>query len=548
MLYVFIHIRMHLPFFFQLPSFPLYNDIGELIVTLKRCQSVGALTTKQRSLVDWFHNFIFTETLEFKLGSLTRNGCRVVLLNDVENSLDSPSRRTVSTASGINFQELELLKKNASKVLERNGKYSSDTDLLDSVVIQGYLTKPGHYLVKSTGGNPSNSFPNQDVAKTFKEYFERKYHYPIRNLSQPLLEVVHHSRRIDYRRRIDCTRKNLRTMHLIPETLEFRSSPQSLTLRAIFLPVTLYRVDSLVSMIELRDTLSTEMAACTPYDIMPESPRKRARASSNQVSTKEAMSTLVRYFSPFDSSKTVPLFQLLEAVTCASSGDDFNLERLEMLGDSFLKMAVTIHVYWHKDHKDEGKLTKYRTRQISNKNLFNLARERDLAKFIKLFNFSNEETWLPPAFNSRKVENGESFSDDDTDDVMDDDTDDVMDGEIPDDDVKTQKIPDKSIADSMEALIGAHFIHCGYIGALKFMTWLGVDVFHSEDIEDEQLTNGNRRKSPTPRHSSNYANYPPPSFEIPADEGVRYREILGKQTKEMKPFEEKIGYTFNNKV
>jgi dsRNA-specific ribonuclease len=535
-----------------LPSFPLYNDIGELIVTLKRCQSVRALTTKQRSLVDWFHNFIFTETLEFKLGSLTRNGCRVVLLNDVESSLDSSSRRTVSAASGINFQELELLKKNASKVSERNGKYSSDTDLLDSVVIESYLRSashknPGHYLVKSTGGNPNSRFPIQHVAKTYKEYFEGRYDHPIRNVSQPLLEVVHHSRRIDCRSK-DCTRKNPRTMRLIPESLEFRSSPQSLTLRAIFLPVTLYRVDSLISMIELRDTLSTEMAASTPYDIiMPASPRKRARTSSNQASMKEAMSTLVRYFSPFDSSKTVPLFQLLEAVTCASSGDDFNLERLEMLGDSFLKMAVTIHVYWHKDHKDEGKLTKYRTRQISNKNLFNLARKRDLAKFIKLSSFSNKERWLPPGFISRKVENGKVLSDDDADDVM-DDTNDIMDGEIPDDDVITQKIPDKSIADSMEALIGAHFIHCGYIDALKFMTWLGVDVFHSEDIEDEQLTNGNRRKSPTPRHSSNYANYPPPSFEIPADEGVRYREILGKQTKEMKPFEEKIGYTFNNKV
>lgn len=37
-------------------------------------------------------------------------------------------------------------------------------------------------------------------------------------------------------------------------------------------------------------------------------------------------------------------------------------------------------------------------------------------------------------------------------------------------------IPDKSIADCVEALIGAYLIACGPQGALLFMTWLGLTV------------------------------------------------------------------------
>jgi endoribonuclease Dicer len=37
-------------------------------------------------------------------------------------------------------------------------------------------------------------------------------------------------------------------------------------------------------------------------------------------------------------------------------------------------------------------------------------------------------------------------------------------------------IPDKSIADCAEALIGAYLIACGPLGALRFMTWLGIQV------------------------------------------------------------------------
>ena len=458
---------------------------------------MSVLTSKERNIVDWFHHFIFTETLKFSLGRQISSGCRVVLL-DNDNSKMILSRLTVN----INFNEMELLKINASK---SDGKLSSNIDLLDSVVVEGYLRSstnqnPGHYMVISACVNQ--------------------------------VKAVHHTRNIDCRRFKGVKQAESGTIERNAECLEFRSSPQSLTLRVLFVPAILYRVDTFVSIIELQHSLSTDVAARVPVDVsFPASPRKRSRGS-NQASISDVFKPLEKYFCPFDSSKTVPLLQLLEAVTCANSGDDFNLERLEMLGDSFLKVAVSIHVYWHKDHKDEGKLTKYRTRQISNKNLFNLATKKGLDEYIKYSTFA-KDTWLPPGF---------------TRPLSDDDNDDVIRCDVTDD-VVTQKIPDKSVADSMEALIGAHLIHCGYIGAMGFMDWLGLDVFCKDVTDDEERTNGNRRKSPTPPDHSKYADYPQPTLEIPDNEDTgRYEEILYRETKEMASFEQAIGYKFKNKV
>ena len=37
-------------------------------------------------------------------------------------------------------------------------------------------------------------------------------------------------------------------------------------------------------------------------------------------------------------------------------------------------------------------------------------------------------------------------------------------------------IPDKSVADCVESLIGAYLVSCGPKGALVFMSWLGIKV------------------------------------------------------------------------
>lgn len=50
-----------------------------------------------------------------------------------------------------------------------------------------------------------------------------------------------------------------------------------------------------------------------------------------------------------------------------------------------------------------------------------------------------------------------------------------------------QSIPDKSIADCVEALIGAYLTSMGPLGALLFMSWLGIRVLPSHEVLPEEI-------------------------------------------------------------
>jgi len=53
--------------------------------------------------------------------------------------------------------------------------------------------------------------------------------------------------------------------------------------------------------------------------------------------------------------------------------------------------------------------------------------------------------------------------------------------------VTQQSIPDKSIADCVEALIGAYLTSTGSYGALLFMSWLGMRVLPSRVIPKDEI-------------------------------------------------------------
>jgi hypothetical protein len=53
--------------------------------------------------------------------------------------------------------------------------------------------------------------------------------------------------------------------------------------------------------------------------------------------------------------------------------------------------------------------------------------------------------------------------------------------------VTQQSIPDKSIADCVEALIGAYLTSTGTFGALLFMSWLGMRVLPSKMIQKNEI-------------------------------------------------------------
>lgn len=56
---------------------------------------------------------------------------------------------------------------------------------------------------------------------------------------------------------------------------------------------------------------------------------------------------------------------LLQALTMSNANDGINLERLETIGDSFLKYAITNYLYSAHDNVHEGKLSHIRSKQVS---------------------------------------------------------------------------------------------------------------------------------------------------------------------------------------
>lgn len=75
----------------------------------------------------------------------------------------------------------------------------------------------------------------------------------------------------------------------------------------------------------------------------------------------------------------------LQAVTAASADDIWNLERLETLGDSFLKFAVSYILYYRFPDLPEGKLTQVKGQILGNRNLFYCAKAKNLASYLKVF-------------------------------------------------------------------------------------------------------------------------------------------------------------------
>lgn len=72
------------------------------------------------------------------------------------------------------------------------------------------------------------------------------------------------------------------------------------------------------------------------------------------------------------------MFQILEALTTEKCHERFSLERLEVLGDAFLKFVVGRHLFLLHDTLDEGQLTRKRSSIVNNSNLFKLAKLNNL--------------------------------------------------------------------------------------------------------------------------------------------------------------------------
>ncbi|CAL4170549.1 unnamed protein product, partial [Meganyctiphanes norvegica] len=71
-----------------------------------------------------------------------------------------------------------------------------------------------------------------------------------------------------------------------------------------------------------------------------------------------------------------------QALTMRSSNDEFDLERLEVLGDAFLKFAIGEYVFLNFMDEHEGNLSLKRSSLVCNKTLYGLAKKLNLPNYL----------------------------------------------------------------------------------------------------------------------------------------------------------------------
>ncbi|KAL7785817.1 hypothetical protein V8C37DRAFT_393414 [Trichoderma ceciliae] len=134
------------------------------------------------------------------------------------------------------------------------------------------------------------------------------------------------------------------------------------------------------------------------------------------------------------------LHLIKEAISARSASEPVNYERLEFLGDSILKFCTCVHAAALNPDWPEGYLSIWRDRLICNSRLYRAAVDFELSKFIVTKAFTGQK-WRPLYL----------------DDVLQEDA-----TATP----EKRKLSTKTLADVVEALIGASYVDGGKDGGL----------------------------------------------------------------------------------
>ncbi|KAH9804979.1 Endoribonuclease Dicer [Citrus sinensis] len=304
-----------------------------------------------------------------------------------------------------------------------------------------------------------------DDSKTFVNYFSEKYGIVLIHPGQPLLRLKQshnpHNLLVNFNdgggsgkgsKSGMNTKKPQMHVHMPPELLVRVDVPISVVKSLYLLPSVMQRLESLMLASQLREEINCHS----------------------------------RNFH-------IPSSLVLEALTTLGCCESFSMERLELLGDSVLKYAVSCHLFLTYPKKHEGQLSARRSWAVCNSTLHKLGTERKLQGYIRDSAF-DPRRWVAPGQLSLRPVPCECGVD--TLEVP-------LDGKFFTQDTKVvvgkpcdmghRWMGSKTIADCAEALIGAYYVGGGLIAALYMMKWLGIDADLEVSLVDDCITRASLR-------------------------------------------------------
>lgn len=281
-------------------------------------------------------------------------------------------------------------------------------------------------------GNSTLSLEGEDDSITYREFYHSRYGIDLFYTKQPLLQGRHVFRAQNYLTERFCKEKGSSTagVELPPELCVILLSHVSSSTVYSFslIPSVIHRIASIL----LASNLNILSNGPVPKNILP-------------------------------------TMKLLEAVTTKKCKEKFSLESLETLGDSYLKYAVSLHLFKRNWHHHEGILTAKKERVVSNVALYHLGCSHKLPGFIHDEEFDPKD-WILSC-------NSHIFSGDDKT---------CFSRSKYVYNIGSRFIKFKRVADVVEALIGVYLRANGEFGALQFMSWLGMDVNFNIEIPDDR--------------------------------------------------------------
>jgi len=409
----------------------LYDGHEEVKIVIRPLKGEVSLTGEDLKLSREFHQALFERVLNFECTFLEFSH-----LSDSPRSsyLIVPIDMFISSDVRIAAIDYDFMK----SVVNPNPRVAwpcSPDNYENSLVKVIHRMEPPesrrHELFRVTNidssRNPLSSFPDQQWS-TFKDFYLSKYNYHFSDPDQPLLEVTYASSRLEYLtpRKPSATEETVRhKQELFPEICEVQPLLVDMYNFARLLPTILYRFECLLNAHEL-------------------------------ISEVDSGQYLGGSYLEADSISNPNCSLVLQALTLSSAQDCFNMERLELLGDTFLKMITTVSLHTMlPPTAPVGVLNKRRTEMFSNLHLYFLAKKKKIPSKIKSILFKARSMWLPPGYSPK---GGEAVS---------------TAG------LQSHVLPDKRIADCIEALIGAYITAGGTSAGLKFLEWLGLKLKHS---------------------------------------------------------------------
>lgn len=248
--------------------------------------------------------------------------------------------------------------------------------------------------------------------------------------------------------------------------------------------------------------------------------------------------------------KTAEQWEFLSALTASSAADVFDMERIELLGDSFLKFSISLYLLRKHPLWNEGHLTSVKSKFVSNRNLLYCGIKMKLPGKLYIHQFSPFNDWLPPLccvpINILNIINRDNISPnilwelklDDNECEMSKCKDETIlnfishsaENSMKDIEcnlnayVDKQCVSDKTVADSMEALLGVCVKNYGIRKSFTMLEFLGI-----VPKDNENLSNLLNLNLGSPRLKTNI-----PDREIDAFL-INYQEL-----------EQKLGYVLIN--